>query len=498
MPSSKSQEKLVKLIRELRKLKSNKKCFDCTEKVPQYVNITYSTFICEACAGIHRNFNHKVKSISAATFNEDEVADLKAGGNAAAKKLWRALWKESQDPMPDAGDQNGINEFLRKTYVEKRWINKKKKKKKKKSKSSKKYYDEDDGVHHDSVDIDEEEELERKKAKKKKLHAKRNAKREQKQATIESNMKAKTQSSNTDAVKNLFGGLMLDEQPAAAPAPKVNRKPAPVATQKTSSDDWANFGDEDENGDEWADFGKASSTATPSQTKPAPTVKTNTPSLFDAFEDDSTTNTPTIMPTFNITETTPQVEAKEKQSKQDEKKEKAGMSSVLDDPFGDLLGDGESEKPGTAEPGPGPGLDPQAQNSASQQGNLNNSTGNPFMFAPATPASQPTHATTTTSRLPTQNQASIHTMQPVMQGVGMQQQMAPGMANMTPQQQQMMFLQQQQYMMMLQQRQAAFMMMQAQQRQQQGQGNFGGQAQGQPQGGNNNGNGGIDIGNPFL
>ena len=42
----KKQERIIKVVKDLSKLPHNKRCADCTEKLPQYVNLTFNTFIC--------------------------------------------------------------------------------------------------------------------------------------------------------------------------------------------------------------------------------------------------------------------------------------------------------------------------------------------------------------------------------------------------------------------------------------------------------------------
>jgi hypothetical protein len=114
----KKEEKIQKAVKELSKQPANKRCADCTEKLPQYVNLTFNTFICTgkphiecagtqrlvlyadeapmdclggawgatACSGIHREFSHRVKSISLSTFTIEEYQALKGGGNEAASR----------------------------------------------------------------------------------------------------------------------------------------------------------------------------------------------------------------------------------------------------------------------------------------------------------------------------------------------------------------------------------------------------------------------------
>lgn len=40
------EERLIKAVKDLSKLPPNKRCADCTEKLPQYVNLTFNTFVC--------------------------------------------------------------------------------------------------------------------------------------------------------------------------------------------------------------------------------------------------------------------------------------------------------------------------------------------------------------------------------------------------------------------------------------------------------------------
>ena len=47
----KKEERLARAVKELSKLPGNRRCCDCTEKLPQYANLTFATFICTgACA----------------------------------------------------------------------------------------------------------------------------------------------------------------------------------------------------------------------------------------------------------------------------------------------------------------------------------------------------------------------------------------------------------------------------------------------------------------
>lgn len=48
----KQDEKNLKLLRDLAALPHNKKCFDCGQRGPTYVNTTIGSFVCTSCSGI--------------------------------------------------------------------------------------------------------------------------------------------------------------------------------------------------------------------------------------------------------------------------------------------------------------------------------------------------------------------------------------------------------------------------------------------------------------
>ncbi|CAJ0630813.1 6641_t:CDS:2 [Entrophospora sp. SA101] len=117
---SKEQEELqfwhlrifyFRIIRELLKQPANKKCFDCPTKGPVYVNLFNDTFVCAKCSGIHREFNHRVKSILASTFTPAEIESLKNGGNA---------WVDF--PEPDPSDIESIRTLMSMKYKQKKWL----------------------------------------------------------------------------------------------------------------------------------------------------------------------------------------------------------------------------------------------------------------------------------------------------------------------------------------------------------------------------------------
>ncbi|WJX30018.1 hypothetical protein P8452_18600 [Trifolium repens] len=77
----KEDEKNERLIRGLLRLEPNRRCINCNSLGPQYVCTNYWTFVCTNCSGIHREFTHRVKSVSMAKFTSQEVTALQEGGN---------------------------------------------------------------------------------------------------------------------------------------------------------------------------------------------------------------------------------------------------------------------------------------------------------------------------------------------------------------------------------------------------------------------------------
>ncbi|XP_064975838.1 probable ADP-ribosylation factor GTPase-activating protein AGD14 isoform X2 [Musa acuminata AAA Group] len=113
----KEDEKNEKIIRGLLKLPANRRCINCNSLGPQYVCINFWTFICINCSGIHREFTHRVKSISMAKFTSQEVSALQEGGNERAKEIYFKEWDPQHYSLPD----NRLREFIKNVYVDGRY-----------------------------------------------------------------------------------------------------------------------------------------------------------------------------------------------------------------------------------------------------------------------------------------------------------------------------------------------------------------------------------------
>ncbi|XP_052175415.1 probable ADP-ribosylation factor GTPase-activating protein AGD14 isoform X2 [Diospyros lotus] len=121
MSSRKEEERNEKIIRGLLKLPPNRRCINCNSLGPQYVCTNFWTFVCTTCSGIHREFTHRVKSVSMAKFTSQEVEALQKGGNQRAREMFLNDWDPQRQRLPDSSNADKVREFIKNVYVERRY-----------------------------------------------------------------------------------------------------------------------------------------------------------------------------------------------------------------------------------------------------------------------------------------------------------------------------------------------------------------------------------------
>ncbi|TYG95368.1 hypothetical protein ES288_A11G262400v1 [Gossypium darwinii] len=121
MGSRKEEERNEKIIRGLMKLPPNRRCINCNSVGPQYVCTNFWTFVCMACSGIHREFTHRVKSVSMSKFISQEVEALQNGGNQHARDIYLKDWDMQKHRLPDSSNPNKIREFIKNVYVDRKY-----------------------------------------------------------------------------------------------------------------------------------------------------------------------------------------------------------------------------------------------------------------------------------------------------------------------------------------------------------------------------------------
>ncbi|XP_077413728.1 arf-GAP domain and FG repeat-containing protein 1b isoform X2 [Vanacampus margaritifer] len=119
----KQEETHLKMLREMTSLPANRKCFDCDQRGPTYVNMTVGSFVCTTCSGILRGLNppHRVKSISMTTFTQQEIEFLQKHNNEVCKHIWLGLYDDRTSVVPDFREPQKVKEFLQDKYEKKRW-----------------------------------------------------------------------------------------------------------------------------------------------------------------------------------------------------------------------------------------------------------------------------------------------------------------------------------------------------------------------------------------
>ncbi|KAM7273120.1 hypothetical protein ACFE04_027784 [Oxalis oulophora] len=121
MGSKREEERNEKIIRGLMKLPPNRRCINCNTLGPQYVCTNFWTFVCITCSGIHREFTHRVKSVSMANFTSQEVEALQNGGNQRAREIYLKDWDSDRQRLPNPSIIEKVREFIKTVYVDKKY-----------------------------------------------------------------------------------------------------------------------------------------------------------------------------------------------------------------------------------------------------------------------------------------------------------------------------------------------------------------------------------------
>lgn len=124
----KQDEKHYNILKELLAQDCNKKCFDCGQRGPVYVNMTIGAFVCTSCSGLLRGMNtpHRVKSVSMASFTPEEMDFIQKRGNDACYCIWMGRYEASRkfgggDAFPESKDEHRLREYMHKKYEQKKW-----------------------------------------------------------------------------------------------------------------------------------------------------------------------------------------------------------------------------------------------------------------------------------------------------------------------------------------------------------------------------------------
>ncbi|CAL5223383.1 g5891 [Coccomyxa viridis] len=110
-----------KILKSLLRLPDNRRCAVCDTLGPQYVVVDFSMFVCTICCGIHRQFNHRCKGISMASFKPEEIRALENGGNGVALATYLAKWNPRDAPKPIDRNIGKVRDWIDLVFVKKRF-----------------------------------------------------------------------------------------------------------------------------------------------------------------------------------------------------------------------------------------------------------------------------------------------------------------------------------------------------------------------------------------
>ncbi|CAO3696229.1 unnamed protein product [Rhizopus stolonifer] len=95
-----SKNEVEKEFKTLLQNKSNKSCFDCHTKGPTWTCLSFGTFICQECAGIHCNLGVHISFVKSTILNawtQQHLNIMRVGGNAKAREALGELVLNTED-----------------------------------------------------------------------------------------------------------------------------------------------------------------------------------------------------------------------------------------------------------------------------------------------------------------------------------------------------------------------------------------------------------------
>ena len=91
--------------------------------------LNFGTFVCSNCAGIHREFNYKVKGLGVSNFTEKEISFLQENGNLVnylvtknAKNIWLGIFDIKKNKLPDPKNSTEVKNHIKSKYMDKKYL----------------------------------------------------------------------------------------------------------------------------------------------------------------------------------------------------------------------------------------------------------------------------------------------------------------------------------------------------------------------------------------
>jgi Putative GTPase activating protein for Arf len=114
------------IVKKRSRLPANKKCCDCSSKLPNNVNLSVGAFLCSPCAGIHRALPSapRIKGVGHTVFTREEAEFLEGTDNEKINAVYLAGYNPSVERlrMPtDNTDLTLLRNWINRKYKDKAW-----------------------------------------------------------------------------------------------------------------------------------------------------------------------------------------------------------------------------------------------------------------------------------------------------------------------------------------------------------------------------------------
>ena len=83
----------IKILEVLLRKDENKECADCNSKTPRWASITFGSFVCLRCSGMHRQLQvhiAKIKSVNLDCWKPEMIEMYKHMSNKIVNSFWEA------------------------------------------------------------------------------------------------------------------------------------------------------------------------------------------------------------------------------------------------------------------------------------------------------------------------------------------------------------------------------------------------------------------------